>query len=134
MYLTYNEGKSVAAERFKNLLLLKKVYKYMISISKNVFINKVDDIAQKYNCTYHSTIKIIPVDVKSNTFNNSSKWIKGKVPKFETGDIVRLSKYKKNQKEFRVEKVIIQKGSKLYVKWNGCNSSFNNWIDKKDIL
>ena len=73
MYLTYNEGKSVAAERFKNLLLLKKVYKYMISISKNVFINKVDDIAQKYNCTYHSTIKIIPVDVKSNTFNNSSK-------------------------------------------------------------
>ena len=73
MYLTYNEGKSVAAERFKNLLLLKKVYKYMISISKNVFINKVDDIAQKYNCTYHSTIKIIPVNVKSNTFNNSSK-------------------------------------------------------------
>ena len=134
MYLTYNEGKSVAAERFKNLLLLKKVYKYMISISKNVFINKVDDIAQKYNCTYHSTIKIIPVNVKSNTFNNSSKWIKGKVPKFETGYIVRLSKYKKKQKEFRVEKVIIQKGSKLYVKWNGCNSSFNNWIDKKDIL
>ena len=73
MYLTYNEGKSVVAERFKNLLLLKKVYKYMISISKNVFINKVDDIAQKYNCTYHSTIKIIPVNVKSNTFNNSSK-------------------------------------------------------------
>ena len=72
MYLTYNEGKSVVAERFIRTSK-KKVYKYMISISKNVFINKVDDIAQKYNCTYHSTIKIIPVNVKSNTFNNSSK-------------------------------------------------------------
>ena len=126
----------------ENLLLVKdllepqrkKFINTWFQYQKMFFINKVDDIAQKYNCTYHSTIKIIPVDVKSNTFNNSGKWIKGKVPKFETGDVVRLSKYKKNQKEFRVGKVIIQKGSKLYVKWNGCNSSFNNWIDKKDIL
>ena len=39
-----------------------------------------------------------------------------------------------NQKEFKVEKVIKRKGDKLYVKWNGYNSSFNSWIDKKDIV
>ena len=41
---------------------------------------------------------------------------------------------KTNQKEFRIEKVIKRKGDKLYVKWKGCNSSFNNSIDKKDIV
>ena len=41
---------------------------------------------------------------------------------------------KKNQKEFRVEKVIKRKGDKLYVKWKGYDSSFNSWIDKKDIV
>ena len=42
--------------------------------------------------------------------------------------------FKTNQKEFRVEKVIKRKGDKLYVKWKGYNSSFNSWIDKKDIV
>ena len=41
---------------------------------------------------------------------------------------------KTNQKEFRVEKVIKRKGNKLYVKWKGYDSSFNGWIDKKDIV
>ena len=41
---------------------------------------------------------------------------------------------KRNQKEFRVEKVIKRKGNKLYVKWKGCDSSFNSWIDKKGIV
>ena len=40
---------------------------------------------------------------------------------------------KANQREFRVEKVLKRNGDKLYVKWKGCNSSFNSWIDKKDI-
>ena len=40
---------------------------------------------------------------------------------------------KTNKKKFRVEKVIKRKGDKLCVKWKGCNSSFNSWIDKKDI-
>ena len=39
----------------------------MTSVSKNVYINKFDDIVNKYNNAYHSTIKINPVDVKSNT-------------------------------------------------------------------
>ena len=43
-------------------------------------------------------------------------------------------KKKKNQKEFRVEKVIKRKSDKLYVKWKGCYCSFNSWIDEKDIV
>ena len=39
-----------------------------------------------------------------------------------------------NQQEFRVEKVIERKGNKLCVKWKGCDSSFNSWIDKKDLI
>ena len=39
-----------------------------------------------------------------------------------------------NQREFRVEKVIERKYDKLYVKWKGCDNSFNSWIDKKDIV
>ena len=41
---------------------------------------------------------------------------------------------KTNQKEFRIEKGIKRKGNKLYVKWKGCNNSFNSWIDKKDLI
>ena len=41
---------------------------------------------------------------------------------------------KTNQKEFRIEKVMKRKGNKLYVKWKGYNNSFNNWIDKKDLI
>ena len=41
---------------------------------------------------------------------------------------------KTNQKEFRIEKVITRKGNKLYLKWKGCNNSFNSWIDKKDLI
>ena len=41
---------------------------------------------------------------------------------------------KTNQQEFRIEKVIKRKGDKLYVKWKGYDSSFNSWIDKKDLV
>ena len=39
-----------------------------------------------------------------------------------------------NQQEFTIEKVIKKKGNKLYVKWKGYDSSFNSWIDKKDLV
>ena len=55
----------------------------MISISKNLYIHKLDDIVNKYNNTYHSTIKMKPVDVKSNTYIDSSKEINDKNPKFK---------------------------------------------------
>ena len=41
---------------------------------------------------------------------------------------------KTHQKQFRIEKIIKRKGNKLYVKWKGCDDSFNIWIDKKDIV
>ena len=55
MYSRHNEGKSVVAERFLKTLK-NKIYKYMTALSKNVYINKLDDIVNKYNNTYHSTI------------------------------------------------------------------------------
>ena len=93
MYSTHNEGRSAVAEIFIRALK-KEIYKYMTSISKNVYIDKLDDIVNKYNNTYHSTIKMKPVDVKSNTYIDSSKEINDKDPKFKIGDIVRISKYK----------------------------------------
>ena len=56
MYSTHNEGKSVVAERFIRTLK-KKIYKCMSSISKNVYIDKLDDIGNKYNNAYHRKLK-----------------------------------------------------------------------------
>ena len=93
MYSTNNEGKSVAAERFIRTLK-SKIYKYMTSISKNVYINKLDYIVNEYNNTYHTTIKMKPIDVKDNTYINTDKKINNKDPKFKVGDCVRILKYK----------------------------------------
>ena len=41
---------------------------------------------------------------------------------------------KTNQQEFRIEKIIEKKGDKLFVKWKGYDSSFNSWIEKKDLI
>ena len=57
MYSTHNEGKSVVAKKFIRTLK-NKIYKYVTSISKNMYIDKLDDIVDKYNNTYHRTIKI----------------------------------------------------------------------------
>ena len=65
-------GKSVVAERFIRTLN-NKIYKYMTAISKNVYINKLDDIVNEYNNTYHRTIKMKPADVKDNTYLISRK-------------------------------------------------------------
>ena len=66
MYSTHNEGKSVIAERFIRTLKNKN-YEYIISISKNVYIDKLGDIVKKYNNTYHKSIKMKPVDLEDNT-------------------------------------------------------------------
>ena len=92
MYSTNNEGKSVVAERFIRTLK-SKIYKHMTSISKNVCIDKLNDIVDKYNNTYHTTIKIKPINVKDNTYINTGKEINNKDPKFKVGDCVRISKY-----------------------------------------
>ena len=63
MCSTFNEGKSVVAERFIRTLK-NKLYKHMTSIGKNVYYDVLDDIVNKYNNTKHSTIKMKPKDVK----------------------------------------------------------------------
>ena len=63
-------------------------------MSKNVYINKLDDIVGEYNNTYHRTIKMKPVDVKDNTYIDFEKEVNAKDPKLKTGDHVRISKYK----------------------------------------
>ena len=65
MYSTYNEGKSVVAERFIRTLK-NKLYKHMAATGKNVYYDVLDDIVNKYNNTRHSTIKMKPIDVKNN--------------------------------------------------------------------
>ena len=57
-------------------------------------IDKLDDIVKKYNNTYHTSIKIKPVDVKDNTYIAFKKEVNDKSPKFKVGDHVRISKYK----------------------------------------
>ena len=70
MYSTHNEGKSVFAERFIRILN-NNIYK--TSILKNVYIDKLDDIVNKYNNGYHSTIKMKYVDVKSTAYIDARK-------------------------------------------------------------
>ena len=72
MYSKYNEEKSAVAETFIRTLK-NKIYKYVTSTSKNVYIDKLDGIVNKYNNTYHSTIKMKPVDVNSSTYINFNK-------------------------------------------------------------
>ena len=93
MYSIHNEGKLVVAERFFRTLK-NKIYKYMTSISKNVYIDKLDDIVDEYNNTYHRTIKMKPADVKDNTYINFEEEVNDEDPVFKVGDYVRICKYK----------------------------------------
>ena len=90
MYSTHNEGKSIVAKRLIRALK-KEICKYMTSISKNVYIDKLDDIVKKTNNVCSSTIKMKSVDIKSSTYIDSSKEINNKHPKFKIGSIVRIS-------------------------------------------
>ena len=63
-------------------------------MSKNVYIDKLHDMAGEYNNTYHRKIKMKPGDVKDNTYIDFKKEVNDKDPKFKVGDHVRISKYK----------------------------------------
>ena len=94
MYSTYNEGKSVVAERFIRTLI-NKTFKYMTAISKNLNFDVLDDIVDKYNNTVHRTIKMKPIEVTNDYYaeyneDQSNK----KDPKFKVDHHVRISKYK----------------------------------------
>ena len=93
MYSTHNDGKSVVAKRFIETLK-NKIYKYMNLISKNVYIDKLD-VVNKYNNTYHRTIKMEPIDVNLNICIDFNKENNNKGPKYKIGYHERTSKYKK---------------------------------------
>ena len=93
MYSTHNEGKSVIAERFIRTLK-NKIYMHMTAVLKNVYYDALDDIVDKYNNTYHSTIKMKPIDVKGDSFAEYNEESNEKDPKFKVGDHVRISEYK----------------------------------------
>ena len=156
----------------------------MTAVSKSVYFDVLDDIANKNDNTVHRSIKMKTSDVTSDSYPEYNEDSNVTKPKFKVGDHVRISKYKNifakgytpnwseevfvvskikntvlwtyvindlngeeiigtfyekelqktNQQEFRIEKVIKRKGDKLYVKWKGYDSSFNSWIDKKEIV
>ena len=93
MYSTYNEGKSVVAERFIRTLK-NKIFKHMTTISKNVYIDVLNDIINKYNNTVHKTIKIKHIDVTNDSCVEYDEDSNKKGPKFKVNDHVRISKYK----------------------------------------
>ena len=92
MYSTFNEGKSVVAERFIRSLK-SKIYKPMTSISKNVYYDVLDDVVKKYNNSYHNTIKMKPINVRDDSFVEYNEESNEKDPKFKVEDQVRISKF-----------------------------------------
>ena len=66
----------------------------MTAMSKNVYCDILNDIINKYNNTFHTTIKMKPTDVKSDSYLQYNVDSNDKNPKFKTGDNVKISKYK----------------------------------------
>ena len=93
MYSANNEGKPVVAEIFIRILK-NKIYKHMRTVSKNVYFDESNNIVDKYNNTYHNTIKMKPIDVKCNSYAKYSVDPNAKYPKFKIRDHVRISMYK----------------------------------------
>ena len=93
MYSSYNEGKSVVAERFIRTLK-NKLHKHMTATGKNVYYDILDDVVNKYNNTKHSTIKMKPIDVKNDNKRIYIDEHNEKDSRFKVGDRVRISKFK----------------------------------------
>ena len=128
MYSTHNEGKSVVAERFIRTLR-NKIYKHMTAVSKNVYLDVLDDIVDKYNNTYHKTIGMNPIDIKSDSFAEYNEEFNEKDPNLRVGDHVRISKYKnifaKGYAPNWSEEIFVVKKIKKTVPWTYVTSDLN---------
>ena len=93
MYSTHNEGKFVVVQRFIRTLK-NKTFKYITSMPKNLYIDKLDDIVSEYNNRYHRKIKMNPIDATSGNYIEHNVNSNDKDPKFQDSDHVRISKYK----------------------------------------
>ena len=110
MYSTYNEGKSVVADRFIKTLK-NKISKHMTAISKNVYFDVLGDIVNKYNNTIHRPIKMKPTEVTDDYYGKDPQIKPNKKdPKFKVSDNVRIS----NIKTFLL-KNIFQIGQKKFL-------------------
>ena len=89
MYSTYNEEKPVVAEKF-----IRTLKKHVTAVSRNVYVDVLDDIVNKYNNTAHRSIKMKSSDVTSDSYAEYNEDFNEKDPKFKVGDHVRISKYK----------------------------------------
>ena len=128
MHSTYNEGKSVPAERFFRRLK-NKIFKHMTATSKNIYFDVLDDIVNKYNNTVHRSIKMKPIDVTSDSYAEYNEDSNEKDPKFKVGDRVRISKYKnifaKGYSQNWSEEVFIISKIKNTVSWTYVISDLN---------
>ena len=163
IYSTHREGISVVTERFIRTLK-NKIYKYMTSISKNAYIDKLNNKVNNYNNGYHSTTKVKFLDVKSNTYINFNNKLMKKI--LNLSNHVRITKYKNifakcyvpswNEEDFVIKSVFslgmfynkdLQKinptkfGTETLIKkegdklkWKSYNNSFKAWIDRQDIV
>ena len=93
MCSTYNEGKSVVAEKFIRTLK-NKIFKHMTAVSKNVYFDMLDDIINRYNKTVRRSIKMKPIDVTSDSYAECIKDSNKTKPKFKVADRVKISMYK----------------------------------------
>ena len=128
IYSTYNEGKSVVAERFIRTLK-NKIYKHKTAISKNVYFDVLDNIVDEYNNTYHKTIKMKPIDVGDDSFTEYNDESNEKDPKFKVCDHVRISKFKnvfaKGYTPNWSEEIFVVKKVKNTVPWTYVISDLN---------
>ena len=128
IYSTYNEGKSIVAERFIRTLK-NKISKHMTTVSKNIYFDVLDDIVNKYNNTVHRTIKMKPIDVTSDSYAEYNEDSNEKDPKFKVADCVRISKYKnafaKEYTQNWSKEVFIISKIKITVSWTYVISDLN---------
>ena len=141
IYSTYNEGKSIVAERFIRTLK-NKISKHMTTVSKNIYFDVLDDIVNKYNNTVHRSIKMKPIDVTSDSYAEYNEDSNEKDPKFKVGERARISKYKsvfaKGYTQNRPEEVSIISKIKNTVSWAYVISDLNDEeiagrFDKKQL-
>ena len=128
MYSTYNEGKSVVAERFIRTLK-NKIFKHMTAVSENVSFDVLEDIVNKYNNTVYRSIKMKPIDVTSDSYAEYSEDSNEKDPKFKVGDCIMILKYKniftKGYTQNWSEEVFVVSKIKNTVPWTYVISDLN---------
>ena len=128
MYSTYNERKSVVAERFIRTLK-NKIFKHMAAVSKNIYFNTLDGVVNKYNNTVYGSIKMKPTDFTSDSYAEYNEDSNKKDPKLKVGDHVRILKYKnifnKGYTQTWPEEVFIASKIKNTVPWTYVISDLN---------